>query len=102
MLFRSELFPYPQVPYDFFLLLQTDVLYRAEQTDKANKILTDYADYCMDELNYYYSLPEEFFETVKQKANLNANLLKEMMRISDAHGQGHIGKYIEQRLEQHK
>ncbi len=98
----AALFPYPHVPPDYFLLLQADALYRAEQTERADKVLTDYADYCMDELHYYYSLPEEFFESVQSKANMDANLLKEITRISDMHGRDRIGAYIEQRLERHE
>ncbi len=96
-----ELFPVDKVPYDHYSLMQAEALYRAGQTDKANALLTGHADYCLDEINYFYSLPQEFFESVKRKAELDEAFLGEMIRISDAYEQNKIGEHIEQRLEKH-
>ncbi len=96
------LFPASKVPYDFYSLLQAEVLYQAEQTEKANAVLTGYTNDIMDELDYFYSLPPQFFESVERKAQMNVELLKEITRIADTYGQEQIGEQIEQRLEKHK
>ncbi len=95
-----ELFPASQMPYNFYSLWQAEALYRSGMTDEANATLTGYANDCLDELNYFYSLPQIFFESVQQKAKWNESLLGEMIRIADAYDQPQIGKYIiEQQLE---
>ncbi len=96
-----ELFPTSQVPYDYYSLLQAEALYQAEQTDKANASLTGYADVLLNELDYFYSLPQEFFVQVKQQSELDVEILQRIMQVSEAFGQEQIGEYIEKRLENH-
>ena len=95
-----ELFPASRVPYDFFSIYQAGAMYQAEMTERANAELTAYADQLISELDYFYSLSPVFFESVQQKAEINVELLKLIMNITDTHGQEQIGKYIRQRLEQ--
>jgi hypothetical protein len=96
-----ELFPAPRVPYDYFSLLQAEALYQAEMTDYANNELIAYADQLLSELDYFYSLPQDFFVSVQQQSELNVGLLRRIMDIADAYGQEQIGEYIRQSLEDH-
>lgn len=97
-----ELFPASKVPYDFYSLLQAEALYQAEMTDIANTELMGYANQLLGELDYFYSLSPVFFKSVSQKSELNVELLRRIMDISDTYGQKHIGEHIEQTLEQHR
>lgn len=94
-----EIFPASQVPHDYYSLIMAEALYKARQTDKANKVITEFADRCMDEIKYFYSLPPKSFQSVKNQTEMNEALLGEMIRISDAYDQKQIGTHIEQELE---
>jgi len=95
-----ELFPASKAPYDYFSLLQAEALYQAELTELANDELVGYARLLLSELNYFYSLPPRFFDSVQQNAELNVELLRRIVDVSDMYGQPHIGDYIRDRLEQ--
>jgi hypothetical protein len=96
------LFPSHRVPPDFFSLLQSEALYQAEMTAIANDELTEYADRLLAELNYFYTLPNDFYESVERDAELNIELLRKIMDISGTYGQKQIGKHIEDSLEQRR
>jgi hypothetical protein len=95
-----ELFPASQVPYDYFSLLQAEALYKTEMTDIANTELIGYADRLLSEIDYFYSMPQYFFEQVRQKAEQNVELLGQIINTADENGQEQIGEYIKKRLEQ--
>jgi len=95
-----ELFPASQVPYDYFSLLQADALYQAGMTDIANTELLAYASQLLDEIDYFYSLPQVFFESVQQKAEQNVELLGQIITVTEEYGQQQTGEYIKNRLEQ--
>jgi hypothetical protein len=93
-----ELFPASRVHYDYFSLLQADAMYQAEMTDVANAELLNYATQLLDEIDYFYSLSPFFFEYVRQKAEMNVELLGQIINITEEHGQTQTGEYIKQRL----
>jgi hypothetical protein len=97
-----ELFPASRVSYDFYSWLQAEALYDAEMTDLANAELTGYADYLLAELNYFFLLPQVFFESVQQKADLNVELLRQIMGLSKRYGQEQISRYLEQIIEKQR
>jgi len=94
-----ELFPAPRVPFDYFSLLQAEALYQAEMIDRANTELTAYAEQLLSELDYFHSLKPAFFNSVQQKAEMNMELLRRIMDVSDAHGQNQISEYIRQNFK---
>ncbi|MDR1866360.1 MAG: DUF2723 domain-containing protein [Bacteroidales bacterium] len=94
------LFPPEKLPCDYYSLLQAEALYLAGQTEKANDLLYGFADYCLDELHYFYSLPEVFFEHLSQTSKTNEALLGEITRVAKAFGQDAINDHIRRRLEQ--
>jgi phage shock protein PspC (stress-responsive transcriptional regulator) len=94
-----ELFPASRTGYDYYSILQAEALYQAELTDLANAELTGYADQLIAELDYFYALPPVFFGSVQQKSEMNVELLRLIMDISDAYDQQQIGNHIQQRLE---
>jgi hypothetical protein len=95
----SDLFSGERLPYDYYSLLQAEALYFSGQTEKANRLLTAFANRCMDELHYFYSLSPEFFTTVSREAEMNEALLGEIIRIADAFGEKQVGEEIQHRLE---
>jgi hypothetical protein len=97
-----KLFPASKVPCNFYSLLQAEAMYQADMTDRANAELTDYAERLLAELNYFYSLSPNFFESVQQNAKMNVELLKRIMELSGSYGQHQIGEYVEQNLEQRR
>ncbi|MDR2847856.1 MAG: DUF2723 domain-containing protein, partial [Bacteroidales bacterium] len=96
------LFPPDKLPYDYYTLLQAEALYFAGQTSKANDLLTNFANHCLDELHYFYSLPSGFYESVAQEAGMDEALLAEITRVCKANGQESINDMIHQRLEKHQ
>ena len=97
-----ELFPASKVPYDYFSLFQAEALYQAKMFDIANAELIEYVDILLDEIEYFYSLPPVFYNSVYQKAELNVELLLQIIEISETYEQQHIGDYIKQSLESKK
>ena len=93
-----ELFPASKIAYDYFSLFQAEALYLAEMTDVANLELIAYADRLLSEIDYFYSLPPVFFKSVEQKAEVNVELLIQIIDISQSHGQEQIGEHIRQSL----
>ena len=94
-----ELFPASKVPYDFFSLKQAEAMYQAKLTDVANAQLLAYSDILLAEIEYYYSLPSMFFDSIKLKADRNVEMLVHIIDISEAYGQAQIGEYIKRSLE---
>ncbi|MDR2036840.1 MAG: DUF2723 domain-containing protein [Bacteroidales bacterium] len=94
-----ELFPPSKLPYDYFSLIQAEILFQASETEKASGLLMDYADDCLDELNYYYSLSKKYFDSVKRKSERTELLLNEIARLAKAYEQEEINDYISSRLE---
>ena len=94
-----ELFPASNVPYDYFSLLQAEAMYQAKMTDAANAELLGYADLLLNELEYFYSLPNIFFNSIRQRSEINVDLLFHIIAIAEEYGQPQIGDYINRRLE---
>ena len=94
-----QLFPASRTGYDYYSLLQAEALYQAEMTGQANEELIGYARQIINELDYFYSLAPVFFESVQQNAELNVELLRQIIEISGVYGQDQIGEYIKERLE---
>jgi len=94
-----ELFPAPRIPYNYFSILQAEALYQAEMTDHANTELLGFAALLLSEIDYFYSLPLFFFESIQQTAELNVEYLIKIIEISDLYGQNQIGDYIKESLE---
>ena len=94
-----ELFPAPKVPHDFFSLLQAEALYQAGMTERANTELFNYAEQLLNEIHYFYSLPQRFFESVQYNAGMNVELLAQIMDISESYGQEHISEHIRRSFE---
>jgi len=97
-----HLFPASRVGYDYYSLLQSEALYQAEMINQANDELTGYARQIISELDYFYSLTPVFFESVQQNAELNVELLRRIIDISDVYGQEQIGEYIRQSLDRQR
>jgi len=94
-----QLFPASRVGYDYYSLLQAEALYQVDMTDQANDDLIGYARQIISELDYFYSLAPVFFDSIQQNAELNVELLRRIIDISDVYGQEQIGEYIRQSFE---
>ena len=93
-----ELFPASKVPYDFYSLYQSEALYQAEMTDSANAELLAYTKMLLDEIDYFYSLPQNLFDLAEQNSELNVGIIMRIIEISEQYGQPFIGEYIKERL----
>jgi hypothetical protein len=94
-----ELFPASKIPRDIFSLFQAEALYQAEMTEHANTELFNYAEQLLNEIHYFYSLPQKFFESVQYNVELNIELLARIMDISELYGQEHISEFIRESFE---
>lgn len=64
--------PIKKVPHNYFSIFLAEGYYKAAQPEKGDKILTDFAAQCIEEINFFSSLPPS------KQANTNNELQRSM------------------------
>ncbi len=90
-----ELMPNSKFPYDFLVLGHIDSYYKANETEKANVLLKDYATFTIDNLKYYFSLQGNFANVVSYDKELNLQVLQELVSLAENYGQTELYAEIE-------
>lgn len=90
-----ELMPNDKFPYDFFVIGHIHNYYNANETEKANALLKQYADVSAQNLAYYFSLGQRFSSAVNYERELNLQILQELVSMADAFGQKELLTEIE-------
>jgi tetratricopeptide (TPR) repeat protein len=93
-----ELLPHKKFPYDFFVLGQIEGYYKANETDKANRLLLEYVGITDENLNYYFSLSGSFAKITTNEKEYNLEILRELLSIATKNGQTDIQKSIEEKF----
>lgn len=93
-----ELMPNNKFPYDFFVIGHVENYYKVNETEKANILLKDYANYTIENLSYYFSLSGQLAEVVKYDKELNLQVLQELVTIADTYGQKDLNEELEPSL----
>jgi tetratricopeptide (TPR) repeat protein len=93
-----ELMPKENVPYDLFTLDILETYYFLGENEKANVILSDFADISIQELNYYFSLPAKYSASLDYDIRLAIHYLQRLNEFSQRFGDPEIAVEIEAAL----
>jgi len=93
-----ELMPKENVPYDLFTLDILETYYFLGENEKANIILSDFADISIKELNYYFSLPAKYSGSLDYDIRLAIHYLQRLNEFSQRFGDPEIAVEIEAAL----
>lgn len=95
----TELLPFHKFPFDIFTLGLIESYYNANETQKGNDILSQYADYCIENLEYFYSLKYKHRSLSDYDISLNTQILQELVSIADEFGQEDMVEHFKPSLE---
>ena len=95
----GELLPFNKFPFDLFTIGHMETYYSANETEKANGLLTAYADYCIENLDYYYSLQRKQRSLLEYEISLNTQILQELVSIADEYGQKEVTEQYKPALD---
>ncbi len=87
-----ELMPVDKVPYDFLILSVAESYYFAEAPEKGNEILDGYFQHLSGEMDYYLRFPRRLAINLDVEKRTTIQLMNEMVRMSQAHGQEELSK----------
>lgn len=93
-----ELMPKENIPYDLFTLDILETYYFLGENEKANIILSDFADISIQELNYYFSLPAKYSASIDYDIRLSVHYLQRLNEFSQRFGDPEIAVEIEAAL----
>jgi tetratricopeptide (TPR) repeat protein len=98
-----EVLPKRNVPYNFFTVQLVEDYYQAGVTDKADKILLEYADIVEQELDYYFSQKPNIYKEFDSDAQRNMSILRYMIDVTRRGKRTEVNKNLDarfRRLEQ--
>jgi hypothetical protein len=96
-----ELLPQEKFPYDFFAIGLIESYYKANETEKANELLNNYANASLDNLRYYSSLKPQLFKLVGYDTELNLQIMQELVAVAERFGQQDIKEDLEVEYNQY-
>lgn len=91
----TELMPHEKYPYDFFIFSIIEGYYKLNQVEKANRIVSRYADITSQKLQYYFSLGKRFEGINDYDIRVNLQTLQELAAITKNYKQDDISRNIE-------
>ncbi len=89
-----EVLPERNVPYDFFMLPIAEAYYKCGATEKANEIIRKLSEKYERELNYYFSLEDEY-RSVKNNAQRAMSILYRLVNVTQQFKQDSLHKEIQ-------
>ncbi len=90
-----EILPQQKFPYDFFVIGLIESYYSANETEKANALLSDYANASLENLRYYFSLSPQFFRLVGYDTELNLQIMQELLAVAERFDQKELRETFE-------
>jgi len=96
-----ELMPQSKYPYDIFTLGTTELYYRINETEKANRLIRDYLKATTEMLRYLFSLEHRFDKAIDYEKQVNIQLLQELGSLADKYGQVDLIKEVELNMQQY-
>lgn len=96
-----ELMPHNKFTYDFFVIGHIENYYKANETQKANSLLNEYASSTLENLDYFFSLSSRFSPLVNYDTELNLQVLQELVGLAELYGQNEIKEELESQLNSH-
>jgi hypothetical protein len=95
----AELTPKYNIPYDLFTLDMIEAFYLAGGQEEADSLVRDFAKITNEELNYYFSLPPKYSQTLDYEQRLSIHSLQRMADYAKRYGDPELAVSIEQDLE---
>lgn len=93
-----ELTPKSNVPYDLFTLDMIEALYLAGGQEEADSLVRDFAAITNEELNYYFSLPSKFAQSLDYEQRVSIHYLQRMGEYAKRYGDPELASEIEEDL----
>jgi tetratricopeptide (TPR) repeat protein len=93
-----EIMPSHNFKYDLFMLDILETYYKLGATDKANTIVEEFAETTIEELNYYFSLPSRYMESLDYELRLSIHYLQRLNEFSKQDGDPELSTKIETAL----
>lgn len=93
-----EIMPSYNFKYDLFMLDILETYYKLDATDKANSIVEEFAETTIEELNYYFSLPAKYMESLDYEIRLSIHYLQRLNEFSKQDGDPETSTKIETAL----
>lgn len=95
-----EELPMETVPINFFMLPVAESYYKAGAPEKANKLVEELANIYNDELNYYFSLDNEFYKTIEKNVQQSVSVMYRLnMLTNKTYPQKELGEKIKAQFE---
>ena len=95
----AELTPKYNIPYDLFTLDMIEAFYQAGGQEEADSLVRDFSAITKEELNYYFSMPAKFAQSLDYEQRLSIHYLQRMADYAKRYGDPELAKSIEQDLE---
>lgn len=94
-----EILPHSQLSFDQTMLTYVRGYYFAEEFEKGSDLARVLADKYLDELNYYYSLGDAFYNNVDREAKLAGEILRIIIEIATGFEQKELVDEIQDKLD---
>jgi len=93
-----DVMPHKTIPFNFFLTPVAEAYYRAEEPEKANKIVKKLIEIYEDDLDYYLDLTGDYARAVKVVTERAMSVMQRMGALSKAYKQEELAKEIEEKF----
>jgi hypothetical protein len=87
-----ELTPHSQLPYGVWVVEIINEYYRADATDKANKLAEELATYTKNELTYFSGLKQPIADAVTRDQRMAMHILHQLSQVTKKFGQDELSK----------
>ena len=97
-----QLMPNERVPFNYFNVPVAEVYFQCNKADQGKKILEILFSKTKQELDFYFQLDKEQFNSIYNDARRSLALLQEVLRISTIYGQNDLQQKVNSEFEHYK
>ena len=94
-----EIFPNEKIPLTYDSFPAVELYYRANENEKANKLVQILAKNSFEMLEYYFSLPDRFAAAIEEEQNREMSLINNLVIITNRYKQDELNKEINSKLD---
>jgi hypothetical protein len=87
--------PKENIPYNYFMLPIAESYYRAEETNKANKLVEELSSIYIDDMNYYLSVTGKESSSLDNEKQQCMGVLQRLIMLTKQYKQDALNKKIE-------
>lgn len=93
-------FPLEKFPVDFYMMPYIEIYYQAGEDEKANMLVEELVDYCMDNIAYIGSLSSERARKFEEEKNRSLYYLRMLTDMTKQHKQKDLSNRIDSLFQQ--